>query len=56
MENPTIRKVAVSTVLATLLCASPELAWNGFGHMTVAAVAHDKLTLATKTRWRHFSS
>jgi hypothetical protein len=40
MENPTMRKVAVSTVIASLLCAAPALAWNGFGHMTVAAVAY----------------
>jgi hypothetical protein len=24
-------------MIASLLCASPALAWNGFGHMTVAA-------------------
>jgi hypothetical protein len=50
MENPTPRKVAISTVLASLLWAAPALAWNGFGHMTVAAVAYDKLTPATKKK------
>ena len=38
-ENQTMRKSAVATMIASLLCASPALAWNGFGHMTVAAVA-----------------
>jgi len=45
-----MKKVAISTVLIGLLCASPALAWNGFGHMTVAAVAYGKLTPATKTK------
>ena len=45
-----MRKVAVSTVIASLLYAAPALAWNGFGHMTVAAVAYEKLTPSTKTK------
>jgi hypothetical protein len=38
--------------LYRLLAKSAEKAldWNGFGHMTVAAVAYDKLTPATKTK------
>jgi S1/P1 Nuclease len=50
MENLTMRRVAILTVIASLLYASPALAWNGFDHMTVAAVAYDKLTPSTKTK------
>src|SRR5262249_20185322 len=30
--------------------ARPAWGWNSFGHMTVAAVAHDQLTPATRNR------
>lgn len=45
-----MKKVTISVVLVSLLCAAPALAWNGFGHMTVAAVAYDKLTPSTKKK------
>jgi hypothetical protein len=37
-------------VLFGLACPAPTLAWNGFGHMTVAAVAYKKLNPAVATK------
>src|ERR1019366_652223 len=46
----TMKKTALSTVIASLLCATPALAWNNFGHMTVAAVAYEQLTSSARKK------
>jgi hypothetical protein len=45
-----MRKTALSTVIASLFCATPALAWNNFGHMTVAAVAYEQLTPSARKK------
>lgn len=45
-----MRNLKISIVLGSLFCAAPALAWNGFGHMTVAAIAYDKLTPSTQKK------
>ena len=44
------RQFTVWILLCVLLSAQPGFTWNGFGHMTVAYVAYQKLTPKTRTR------
>src|SRR5438477_3841030 len=44
-----MKKIVVAIVTAVLI-ASPLLAWDGTGHMTVAYIAYKNLSDATRTR------
>ena len=43
-------KTILIAVMVMLILTSPASAWNGKGHMMVAAVAYNKLTEQTKSR------
>jgi hypothetical protein len=40
----------VFLIIALLSIATRANAWNGFGHMTMAAIAYDRLTPAAHSR------
>src|SRR5262245_25864979 len=46
----TYRRLAFVSLIAVLVTASPALAWNSKGHMTVAYVAYQNLTPTARTR------
>ena len=45
-----MKNMKILVIVSCLLCPVPALAWNSFGHMTVAAVAYKKLSPAVATK------
>ena len=46
-----VKRIATMVTLGLVAClAAPAMAWNGFGHMVVAAFAYKDLTPAAKTK------
>ena len=45
-----MKRLILSIALAASVFTVPAMAWNGRGHMVVAAIAWEKMTPAARTR------